>query len=228
MDARRPLGEAPMSPSAFDDFLNRLHDAAGVTSQNDLAEKLGLSRSAVTQARKKGAVPESWLLRLFRKYGLNPDWLEKGKGEAFLAPGPKKGGACFQVPKVAARLSAGGGSFETDQRQVSGCVFDTAWLKSKGSPSKMVLMDIFGNSMTPELKDGDTVLVDQGQKEVLAGAIYAVGVEDTILVKRLEKRPNQLVLMSDNKEYAPICLTSADQDSFRVIGRVVWCCREYK
>ena len=92
----------------------------------------------------------------------------------------------------------------------------------------MVLMDIFGNSMEPELKDGDTVLVDEGQKKIIAGALYAVGIEDTVMVKRLEKHPNILVLRSDNEQYAPIYLEGSDMESARIIGKVVWVGREYR
>ena len=88
-------------------------------------------------------------------------------------------------------------------------------------------MDIFGNSMEPELKDGDAVLIDESQKDIIAGAIFAVGVEDTILVKRMEKHPNKLVLRSDNKDYAPIFLEGADGESIRIIGKVIWVGREF-
>jgi phage repressor protein C with HTH and peptisase S24 domain len=82
--------------------------------------------------------------------------------------------------------------------------------------------------MEPVIKEGDTVLIDQSQKNILAGAIYAVGVEDTILVKRVEKHPNKLVLCSDNKEYAPIFLEKEEADKIRIIGKVIWSCREYR
>jgi len=92
----------------------------------------------------------------------------------------------------------------------------------------MVLMDIFGNSMAPELKDGDTVLVDQSQKGVLAGALYAVGIDDTIMIKRVEKHPNKLVLLSDNTDYSPIFLQNAELETIRIIGKVIWVCREFR
>jgi phage repressor protein C with HTH and peptisase S24 domain len=92
----------------------------------------------------------------------------------------------------------------------------------------MVLMDIFGNSMSPELRDGDTVLVDESQKDILSGAMYAVGVEDTIMVKRVEKHPNRLVLLSDNRDYSPIYLQVEEIDSIRIIGKVIWVCREFR
>ncbi|MBW1891918.1 MAG: transcriptional regulator, partial [Deltaproteobacteria bacterium] len=36
----------------FDNFLNRVFEAAGIDSQTDLARILQINRSAVTQARK--------------------------------------------------------------------------------------------------------------------------------------------------------------------------------
>ena len=92
----------------------------------------------------------------------------------------------------------------------------------------MVAMEVFGQSMEPMIKEGDTVLIDQSQKNILAGAIYAVGVEDTILIKRLEKHPNKLVLCSDNKDYESIYLESEEADGLRIIGKVIWSCREYR
>jgi phage repressor protein C with HTH and peptisase S24 domain len=82
--------------------------------------------------------------------------------------------------------------------------------------------------MEPEIKDGDTVLIDESQKDILAGAVYAVGVDDTIMVKRLEKHPNKLVLHSDNREYAPIYLQGDEINSIRIIGKVIWICRDFR
>ena len=80
--------------------------------------------------------------------------------------------------------------------------------------------------MEPELKNGDTVLIDQSQQAILAGAMYAVGIEDTIMVKRIEKRPNKLVLLSNHKDYLPVMLTREEASAVRIIGKVIWICRE--
>ena len=64
------------------------------------------------------------------------------------------------------------------------------------------------------------------QTDVVAHGVYAVGVEDTVLVKRLEKRPGSLALISDNREYAPIVLSGDELAALRVIGRVLWLGRE--
>jgi len=130
----------------------------------------------------------------------------------------------IMVPKVAARLSAGGGSFESDAEIRGHYAFRTDWLRSKGKPEKMVLMEVSGDSMEPELRDGDTVLINQGQTEILAGKVYAVGIEDTVVVKQVERRPGMLVLRSANRAYTHIEIDMSGDlaDTVRIIGRVIW------
>lgn len=214
-----------MGKTGFEDFFRRAAEAVGVDSQSELAELLHVHRSALTQAKRKGSVPKAWILTLATTYGLDPDWLETGRGQ----PRGRERGPdedFFRVPKVRARLCAGGGSFETDAAISGYFSFRRDWLARKGSPERMVLMDVVGQSMEPEIRHGDMALIDQSQESILAHGVYAVGVEDTVMVKRLEKRPGRLVLLSDNRDYAPIILEGEEIGTLRVIGRVVWIGRE--
>ena len=100
-----------MTTHHFESFFERVAAATDIRSQTELAATLGINRSAVTQAKKKGTIPANWVLGLSRKFGLNPDWLEKGVGD------PKESKFCYdpefdKIPKVNARLCAGDGSFE--------------------------------------------------------------------------------------------------------------------
>lgn len=216
-----------MSDVNFNTFCRRAFEALGIDSQIDLSSVLGLNRSAITQAKKKGVVPDKWLLILFSRHGVNPDWIETGKGPVFLKI--KETGLSqpefMAITKVKARLCAGDGSFETDEGKNNKYLFQTEWLKRKGLPEKMVLMEVFGNSMEPELKSGDTVLVDSSQSSIIAGLIYAVGIEDTIMIKRIEKHPGKILLRSDNKEYEPVIIEGEGINSMRIIGRIIWTCR---
>ena len=215
----------------FNEFFQRVSKALGIGSQQDLATILGVNRSAVTQAKQRDAVPDKWLHTLARTYGLQPEWLTTGRGPSTMEHDVQKedlGPEFLKVPKVRARLCAGGGSFEVNGRIEDFYAFKRPWLQKKGSPESMILMDVFGNSMEPEIKEGDSVLVDQNQRHVIAGGIYAVGVEDTVMVKRIEKRPNTLVLISDNTDYAPVLLQGDELETVRIIGKVIWICREYR
>lgn len=216
-----------MTTTKFESFLKRVFEATGITSQTELASALNINRSAITQARKKDSIPDKWILQLYRSFGLNPDWVETGIGQNFQKK-PDSDSIYKNIPKVKARLSAGSGSFEVGSEIEGYYAFRKDWLGTKGTINKMVLMDIFGNSMEPAMKDGDTILIDESQKDVLAGAIYAVGVDDTIMVKRLEKHPNKLVLLSDNKDYSPIYIHGSEINSVRIIGKGIWICRELR
>jgi len=215
----------PMQKIRFDTFFKRLCGAITITSQANLAKALSVSRSAITQAKRNDSIPQKWIFELSHLYNLNPAWLEKGTGPTFSNQNNYQE-IFLQVPKVRARLSAGGGSFETEPEIEEFYSFRNDWLSKKGKSEDMVLMDIIGNSMEPELKERDTVLIDQSQKAVLAGAIYAVGLDDTIVVKRLEKRPKELVLLSENRSYPPISFRGEEMNSVRIIGKVIWICRE--
>ena len=102
-----------MKTSDYNTIIERVYEATGIDSQTELARVLKINRSAVTQARKKGQVPDRWLLQLYRKFGLNPEWLEKGAGRTFLGTASHDSVAQFEkIPKVTARLCAGDGSFD--------------------------------------------------------------------------------------------------------------------
>lgn len=217
-----------MAKIQFEDFIKRVFETTGMRSQSELADALQINRSAITQARYKNSIPDKWILHLYRTFGLNPDWIETGQGSIYSHLPQAVDSPYKDIPKVKARLSAGGGSFEVGSEIQGFYAFQTEWLHTKGNPDRMVMMDIFGNSMEPELKDGDTVLIDEAQKDIIAGAVYAVGVDDTIMVKRIEKHPNTLVLLSENPSYAPIYLEGEDTQSVRIIGKVIWACREFR
>ena len=217
-----------MQQAKFEIFLKKISSVLGLRNQNELSAVIGVNSSSITQARKRDKIPANWILQLCLKYGLNPNWLEKDIGPAFIQPFNNAEEEFMQIPKVRARLCAGGGSFEVGSEIEGYYSFRNDWLSRKGNADKMVLMDIFGNSMEPELKEGDVVLIDESQKDVLAGSIYAVGIDDTIMVKRLEKRPKGLALLSENTRNETIYMEGEDLNRVRLIGKVLWVGREFK
>lgn len=133
------------------------------------------------------------------------------------------------VPKVMARLAAGTGSLETEGKVIGYYAFKLDFLRRKGRPKEMVLMEVAGDSMEPDVWNGDTVLIDESQREIIAGAMFAVGIENEVFVKYLLRVPGKLILQSRNERYAPIEVDMNGDivGTVRVIGRVVWSCREY-
>ena len=105
-----------MTTTKFDSFLQRVFEATGVTSQAELASALNINRSAITQARKKDSIPDKWILQLYRSFGLNPDWVETGSGQKLHKHSDSNDAIFSNIPKVRARLSAGGGLLKSDPK----------------------------------------------------------------------------------------------------------------
>jgi phage repressor protein C with HTH and peptisase S24 domain len=231
--ALRPAAGQERDEQGAAAVVSRMMLALGVTTQTALADELGLGRGAVSDAKAKGKIPAEWMLKLLRARRVNPAWLETGEGEMRLPSEGREellayGAETYDwVPMVEARASAGGGSLETGERILGYYAFRRDWISNKGNIKSMRLLRVTGESMRPTLQDEDVVLVDLSQRDILAGKIYAVRMDDEIVVKRLEKKPGKLVLLSDNRAlYDPLEISLAEYANVEVLGRVIWMARE--
>lgn len=234
-----------MEDTTTTEALDRMREASGAKSDSELARFLGKTPQAVSKARKDNKVPISWVPRIAAQFNVSTDWLFWGKPAAqhqltqikngvvishLEAIGIKEGEDLLSVPMVEARLSAGKGSLQVGGRVEKTFVFPSSFLHRKGSVADMVMMKVEGDSMQPEIMDGDAVLIDQSKVDMRPGRIFAVGFEDQIYLKRIDKLPGKILLKSVNPAYEPVVIELGEQtaDSFRVIGQVLWVGREYQ
>lgn len=247
MDAeelRRTTREVPSQkfyPGSFgmSTIGDRLKEIRGDESQETFAGRFGIHRNTLARWESGERTPDlDFVIKMVLELGYSPEWVLTGAG-------PTRASAAaihsahqltpdhvdlIQIPKVKARLSAGGGSFEINGEVERYYAFRSDWLRRKGNTAAMVLMDVSGQSMEPVIMDGDTILIDQSQTEPLPGRLYAVAVEELVYVKRVETKPGQLILRSENPAYDPIPVPTGEDmsDSVRILGRMIWSCREAK
>ena len=88
--------------------------------------------------------------------------------------------------------------------------------------ASLALITVAGDSMEPTLRDGDIVVVDHSAREVDRDGVYVFTLGTETFVKRLQKLPKALKVMSDNKIYDPWEVASQGSDDLLVHGRVVW------
>lgn len=159
------------------------------------------------------------------------------KGAQALALMPAYNGkdtlTCFDcelmmVPLVEAKLSAGGGSFETSGDSDRRYAFRMDFLRRKGNASAMVLMRVAGDSMEPKIEHNDVVLIDTSKTELRLGCMYAVAVQDLVYLKMVNAEPGKLILTSANPTYAPLEIDARGdlKNGIRIIGKAVWVGRE--
>jgi phage repressor protein C with HTH and peptisase S24 domain len=206
----------------FDEFYHRVAKVTGIETQKELAGLLGIEPAAISLAKSRG-VPKSWGLKLAAQLGINPEWLQKGRGAVHQNDMCKTA----LVPKVSARACAGGGSLELGDNVIDELPFDRSWLSRKGNPARMVAMEVVGDSMSPELEPGDNILIDQSQNTVANDNLYVIGLGESIQVKRVQIRPGLVILFSTNQRYTPVTLQGDEIDTLRVVGRVLWSSRAY-
>ncbi len=230
---------------------DRIKYIRGGVSQEVFAGGLGISKGALGFYERNENQPNAaFIVELCSQYKILPEWLLFGTGpvkpgvyavEHHVAPvelqspnlSPEiiscTNGEMVLIPLVEARLSAGGGSFETSG-DIIGChAFRAEFLRRKGQLSQMVLMRVSGDSMEPEFRDGDVVLIDQSQHKPRPGGVYAVAVDDMVYLKIVDASPGRLVLSSYNKSYSSLEVDTRGDliDTVRIIGHVIWLGRDF-
>ena len=138
------------------------------------------------------------------------------------------------IPEVAVEVSAGAGAFTEE------FVSETAlwhWPENMirheagASPEDLRILRVRGNSMEPELRDGDRIVVDVSRRLPATGETFVLWDGIGLVVKHVEvmrgdavdgDEPPRLRLISANPDYAPYsCLV---QDA-HILGKVLWVVR---
>jgi len=196
----------------------------------------------------KGDVNPNWLL-----YGLGArSFMEAGGGDrdavwersAAGAPrvvadpqptaGTSAGYGYAQIPLLNVRARGGGnGTLNEGERAVDSLAFKEDWIRRelRVLPSDLRLIYVEGDSMEPDLRSGDIILIDHTDTTARREGIYVLRMDGALLVKTLQRLPGGVLrVLSKNELYEPFSVTAADVErggDFAVIGRVVWACRRY-
>ena len=69
----------------FQNAYERILQSTGLRTQTDVAALLGVKQSSISEAKRRNHIPDSWILTLFNKKGLNPSWIRTGEGPQYVA-----------------------------------------------------------------------------------------------------------------------------------------------
>lgn len=214
---------------------------SGLT-QECLAEKAEISQSSVHKLITGKAKESRKISRIAEALGVSTDWLVYGKG----TPTPSASDAGLMraqiiewekpedlpddkyviVPRFKLKLSAGNGSFITEEFPGEPLAFTSKWIKEKGvCRSSLCLVNATGDSMEPTITDGSLLLIDIKSTSVIDGKVYALRYGEELRVKRLFKRyDGGLIIRSDNQHKYPdeVILPNEMNNHIYVIGRCIW------
>ncbi|MET3827173.1 phage repressor protein C with HTH and peptisase S24 domain [Sphingomonas sp. PvP055] len=89
------------------------------------------------------------------------------------------------------------------------------------APAHAGMLTARGDSMVPTIADGDALVVDEHDRTIgPRPAIFVVRHDGQLLVKRVSRQEDAIVVSSDNPAYPDIVTSDAV-----IIGRVVWLSR---
>jgi phage repressor protein C with HTH and peptisase S24 domain len=122
-------------------------------------------------------------------------------------------------------VSAGPGAIVREEYGKPYFGFDERWLKvlTPTPTSRLSVVRVEGDSMSPTLNPGDDILVDLDDRaDRLRDGIYVLRVDDALIVKRLALNPigRRVTIQSDNPAYPD--WPDFGLDEINCIGRVIW------
>ena len=130
------------------------------------------------------------------------------------------------VPVLNVRVSGGPGGTAFGENIVAFNAYRREWLDKKGLHDAMLSeVTVTGESMSPELREGDTVLVNHSANELQGGAIYVIRQGEELLVKYLQLLPGgRIQVNSENSAAYPSYIiepTDFESGECEIVGRVV-------
>jgi len=202
--------------------LNRILEERDVPSVA-LAELLNISADKVSKARSpKGT--RRWTAEEFTKilaylnrgedHTREPDLPIQASNTEYVA-----------VEILPTYAGAGGGGVGDGDRELSLVPRSLIEGELKGRQGDFVLIDVRGDSMEPDFRHGDQLLVDMRDKSPVQPGPFAIwdGEWGEYVVKNVERIEGGRVRMfSSNPKYSPVEVL---HEETRIIGRPVWFAR---
>lgn len=209
-------------------------------SADRLARSMGVSPSAFRKWLKGEAEPSrERLVALARTAGVGVAWLAEGDGPEPVFTPTAEGRRRQGLPDLAdaaawsnfvllprrAEAAAAGSRTPAPPSGNEFIALRHDWVRSVCGvdPTKLMLETAMGESMTPTIRDGNTLLIDSTDQTFRNFGIYVLEVNGQRLVKRVQrKHDGSLVLISDNSAYLPDTVDREAASDVTVVGRVVW------
>ncbi len=155
---------------------------------------------------------------------ITTEWLMKGIGSINDKTEPDA--AMVSIQQVDFYGSCGPGimNFE-DYPEIKTLQVTPAWFSKNFAfynPRDVKIVTASGDSMEPEIRDGDAVFIDITDKDNIRDGIYLLVVDGEAYIKRIQKLiGKKIALLSTNKAYKDMEISLDSDIEVRIIGRVI-------
>lgn len=190
-------------------------------TQAALAENLGLKQQQIAMI-ENGTRPASsgFKLAFLKAYGI--DWDSQiASGETYTYEHLEKESNIIAIPFYPVKAAAGSGVDVPEYAEKDVIHFDKRWLQAivGHNPKNLSLIKAEGDSMFPDIQDGDLLMVDDSIKEVIPNKTFVIKQDNKYRVKKLKAEFNgDIQIISNNPNYK----TETMDRETEIIGQVVW------
>jgi len=192
-------------------IIDRMKLATGSKTYAELAEKMGVSLSAIDRWKSRGVVPEKNIDKCALLTGKSVDWIRTGEKND-----DEDGTVPVHIMKYQAGAGKGIYNFEPQQTIMALSPELFPFVKE----GKAIAVEVIGDSMEPTLRNGDYIIITPDDEVRRDNGIYAIVVGGTVMVKSLQfQLDGSIRIISDNPKYATETYNPDEsQVEFRIIG----------
>ncbi|MDN5049822.1 S24 family peptidase [Aliarcobacter butzleri] len=205
----------------YNEILEKLKDILSKELDNkkifdkDIAQALNINYDVLRKAKQYNRVPYLEIMQFLAKRNISINWFFFNQLPESLIENTSN----YIILKYQKNIisSAGGGAinYEINPEPL---VIDKQLLDYINSNYKYTeVLQVFGESMEPDIKDGSLIFVDKSKKDINDKDIFLINTKDGLYVKHINLYNDKVILKSNNQAFNDIKL---DIDEINIVGRV--------
>ena len=205
----------------YNEILEKLKDILSKELDNkkvfdkDIAKALNINYDVFRKAKQYNRVPYWEIMQFLAKRNISINWFFFNQLPESLIENTSN----YIILKYQKNIigSAGGGAinYEINPEPL---VIDKQLLDYINSSYKYTeVLQVFGESMEPDIKEGSLIFVEKSKKDLNDKDIYLINTKDGLYVKHIKVNNDKVILKSNNQTFNDIHLNSYEVD---IIGKV--------
>ncbi|MEZ8744144.1 XRE family transcriptional regulator [Vibrio sp. 10N.286.49.E1] len=205
-------------------FSNQLKELKGTKSVRSFAELCGVPQPSMQNYIHGMRAPSlENLIKISHANNVSIDWLAGTSNVSLENAKIVTESDYTSIPIYSAEASAGNGCFTDTDKVIGKHLVFTDDLQRLGlKKEKTCAIKASGDSMVPTLMNGDLLVIDTRKQEGVLDGVYAITLDDSLLVKRLryDLASQGYHIISDNEDHDNFLLPKGELERLHVNGRV--------
>lgn len=170
--------------------------------------------------------------KIAKALGVTSDWLWRGgdreKGSNVVTANfASRAKGDIDIPQYDVAGSMGPGQVAPSDyiETIKNITVRTEYLREQGvsfsRAENLAVVTGFGESMEKTFTSGDPLIIDKGVNEVVVDGVYLFSLDGVLYIKRLQRLPKMIRMISDNDAFPPYDIKGAELEMLRIHARVL-------